>query len=66
MHAALEGRDHIPSVVLVFGANDDSLDLLEEGVRAVEEPHAVLFRGLGATACVFVRYADEIRGVEIP
>ena len=37
----------------------------EQGGRAIEEAHAEEFGGLGAANCVFVRYADEIRGGEI-
>jgi hypothetical protein len=53
-------------VVLVLGADYDGLDLLEEGVRAVEEAHAELLGCLSTATRVFVRNTDEIRGVEIP
>jgi hypothetical protein len=66
VHAALESRDNIPSVVLVLGADDDGIDLLHEGGRAIEEAHAETLRGLSAATCVFVRYTDEICGGEIP
>ena len=61
-----ESGDHIPRVVLVFGADDNGVDLLEQRAGAIEEPHAEELGGLSAAARVFVRYADEIRGVEIP
>src|SRR5215218_7794601 len=66
VHAALESRDHIPSVVLVLGADDDGLDLLEEGGCAIEEPHTEMLGCFSTATCVFVRNTDEIRGVEIP
>jgi hypothetical protein len=66
LHAALESRDHIPRVVPVLGADDDGLDFLEEGGRAIEEPHAEMLGDLGAATCVFVCYTDEICGGEIP
>jgi hypothetical protein len=66
VHAALESRDHIPSVVLVLGADDNSVDLLQEGGRTIEEAHAEKLRGLSAATCVFVRYTDKICGGEIP
>jgi len=66
VHAALESRDHIPRVVLVLGADDDGLDLLEQRGCAIEEPHPEVLGGLSAATCIFVRYTDEIRGGEIP
>jgi hypothetical protein len=66
VHAALESRDNIPRVVVVLGADDNGVNLLEHRVGVIEEAHAELLGGFSAATCIFVRYADEICGGEIP
>ena len=65
MHAAAQGGDHIPGVVLVLGADHHRIDRPEQGVGVLEVPHAETLRRLPATVLVRVDEADEIRFVKV-